>query len=255
MKEFPIHPSPQENALESVPLKRTGPKPLRPQKKQAGSDKGNDIWLLTLSDLLLLLMILFVMLFGLTLQQQPQASPSLPAEASTKAKETPVEAQNPPVSDSASQGILTSLETDLRAILGGGSRKEEVTITRLVNRLVLIFPERIVFDPGRAQLKASAQPILQKVALLISAHPYLLVEVQGHTDDRPINTNRYPSNWELSVDRATQVAKALIALGLNPLQTSVKGLGEYRTLNPNDSESNRRKNRRVEIQFFFAPKS
>ncbi|MCX5908219.1 MAG: OmpA family protein, partial [Deltaproteobacteria bacterium] len=184
---------------------------------------------MTLSDLLLLLMIFFVMLFGLTLQQQPQASPSLPqAEASTKAKETPVETQKPPVSDSASQGILTSLETDLRAILGGGSRKEEVTITRLVNRLVLIFPERIVFDPGRAQLKASARPILQKVALLISAHPYLLVEVQGHTDDRPINTNRYPSNWELSVDRATQVAKALIALGLNPLQTSVKGFGEYR---------------------------
>jgi chemotaxis protein MotB len=87
------------------------------------------------------------------------------------------------------------------------------------------------------------------------AHPYLRVEVQGHTDDRPINTKRYPPNRELSVDRATQVVKTLIALGLDPAQISGKGFGEYRNLYPNDSDSNRGKNRRVEIQFSLPPQS
>lgn len=157
------------------------------------------------------------------------------------------------IPDFASKGILASLEADLRAILSDEDGKEGVSLTRQADRLILTFPERIVFDLGRAQLKPSVQPILHKVASLALAHPYLLVEVQGHTDDRPINNKRYPSNWELSVDRATQVVKALIGLGLDPAQISVKGFGEYRTLYPNDSNSNRRKNRRVEIQFSLAP--
>ena len=254
MKESLIHPPPRENASEWLPLKRTWPKSLGSQNKQAGSEKGHDLWLLTLSDLLLLLMIFFILLFGMTLHQQHQGSHSpLQAAAPSKPPETPVEMQPASVPDFASKGILVSLETDLRGILGGEEGKEEVTLTRQADHLILTFPERIVFDPGRAQLKPSAQPILNKVSSLALAHPYLFVEVQGHTDDRPINTKRYPSNWELSVDRATQVVKALVGLGLDPAQISVKGFGEYRTLYPNDSDSNRHKNRRVEIQFSLAP--
>ena len=62
-------------------------------------------------------------------------------------------------------------------------------------------------------------------------------------------TPSYPSNWELSADRATQVAKSLIRRGINPAQVSVKGFGEHRALVPNDSEFNRLRNRRVEIHF------
>jgi len=254
MKESLLDPSSLENASEWLPLKRPWPKPLRSQSKESGAEKGHDLWLLTLSDLLLLLMIFFVLLFGMTLHQQYQGSHSLPQVAvPRKSQETPVEMGPAYVPDFASKGILASLETDLRAILGDEEGKEEVSLTRQADHLILTFPERIVFDPGRAQLKPSVQPILDKVASLALAHPYLLAEVQGHTDDRPINTKRYPSNWELSVDRATQVAKALIGLGLAPAQISVKGFGEYRTLYPNDNESNRSKNRRVEIQFSLAP--
>jgi len=117
----------------------------------------------------------------------------------------------------------------------------------------LTFPERIIFDPGQAQVKSSAQATLDKVADFIKERAYLIVEVQGHTDNQPINTVRYPSNWELSVDRATQVARALIGMGVNPLQLSVKGFGEYHCLYPNDSDENRLKNRRVEIQLSILP--
>jgi len=257
MKELPIHPAPREKGPERLPLKRTWPKPFRRQNQPSRSEKGHELWLLTLSDLLLLLMIFFVLLFGMTLQQQPQGSYSFwpQVAASTTPEETPVENQPAYVPDSASKEVLAALETDLRTILGNQDGKEEVSLTRHADHLILTFPERILFDPGRAQLKPSAQRILDKVASLASAHPDLLVEVQGHTDDRPINTKRYPSNWELSVDRATQVVKRLIGLGLDPAQISMKGFGEYRALYPNDSDLNRRKNRRVEIQFSLAPQS
>jgi chemotaxis protein MotB len=256
MKEGLIHPSPGENGPERLPLKRNLRKPFRHQDQLSRSEKGHEIWLLTLSDLLLLLMIFFVLLFGMSLQQH-QGSYSLwpQVAASTTPEEIPVENQPAYVPDSASKEILAGLETDLRTILGNQDGKEEVSLTRHADRLILTFPERILFDPGRAQLKPSAQRILDKAASLASAHPYLLVEVQGHTDDRPINTKRYPSNWELSVDRATQVVKELIGLGLNPAQISMKGFGEYRALYPNDSDLNRRKNRRVEIQFSLASQS
>jgi chemotaxis protein MotB len=256
MKELP-DPTCQKDFSQWLPLKRTLRMPLRSHGKPFMSEKGQDIWLLTLSDLLLLLTIFFVLLFGITFKQQYQGSYSLTSqvEASIKAESTPAEKQPAPIENSTSEGILASLETDLWAILGQEKGMEEVNVTRHADHLVMTFPEKIVFDPGRALLKPFTKPILDKVASLASAHPYLLVEVQGHTDDRPINTKRYPSNWELSVDRATQVVKALIGLGLDPAQISLKGFGEYRMLYPNDSDSNRCKNRRVEIQFFLTPQS
>jgi len=94
---------------------------------------------------------------------------------------------------------------------------------------------------------------LKKTAMVILNHPDLCVEVHGYTDDRPIHNQRYPSNWELSLDRATQVARVLVNLGIQPANVSIKGLGENYPLYANDSNSNRLKNRRVEIQCSLRP--
>lgn len=280
------HPVPQEEGFQPLPLKRAEHEPVHSRDNPFHSDKGQDLWLLTLSDLLLLLVIFFLVLFGLTLQQLPEetlsaksqaaspakseetlsaksqaASPAkseetLPAKSQAasppKSEETPAATRSANVLDSASKEILASLEKELRN-LSDEEGNDGVSVTRRADHLVLTFPERIVFDPGRAEIKPFVQPVLDKVASLASSYPQLLVEVQGHTDDRPINTQRYPSNWELSVHRATQVARALIGLGLDPGQVMVKGFGEYRALYPNDTDSNRHKNRRVEIQFFLTP--
>lgn len=222
------------------------------------TEKGNEIWLLTLSDLLMLLMIFFIVLFAMTPKPQNRVAPSLTAEMSIpiiKQKEDQTEVQTAFASPLTSKDMTSSLETDLIAILANEQGQQEMTVQSHADHLILTFPERIVFDPGRALLKPSAKPILKKVASFITTHPRLIVEVHGHTDDQPINTKRYPSNWELSVDRATMVAKSLIHLGLDPAQLSVKGFGEYRALYPNDSDLNRLKNRRVEILFFLSPQS
>jgi chemotaxis protein MotB len=253
-----LNPSPSEgNTPEWPTFKCTKEWPLRRDPKSSPSEKGHDLWLLTLSDLLLLLVVFFVLLFGLTLQQNSQASspPREETRATLKMEEEAPAGKKAAQSEGADSAILKSLETDLLATLGNQEGREKVEITRHTNHVALTFPERIAFDPGQAQIKPSCQSILREVATLASVRPDLLVEVQGHTDDRPINNKRYASNWELSVDRATQVVKALIRLGINPIQISGRGFGEYRSLYPNDSDANRRKNRRVEIQISLPPRS
>lgn len=238
-----------ENITEPLPLKRIKPPPLLRSQIHAETNKGTDIWLITLSDLLMLLVIFFVILFSMELQKH---APNISARVESKGNQIEKKA-NAINTDPSLLSMSASLEKDLIAILNRENGQQEITIKRVANLVTLTFPERIVFDPGLAELKPSAQSTLDKVASFIRERPYLIVEVQGHTDDQPINNTRYPSNWELSVDRATQVAKALIGLGVNPSQFSVKGFGEYNFLYPNDSDENRLKNRRVEIQFSIPP--
>jgi len=246
-------PWPSEHETGPLPMKRTNHKPLRSldYADYADSNRGTDIWLITLSDLLMLLVIFFVVLFGMELQKH-LPSISVRAESKENTLEKPI--ANPMEAgaleaDPSLPSRTDSIEKDLVAILDRETDRQEVMVKRTANLVTLTFPERIVFDPGYARLKPTTQATLDKVASFIKERPNLIVEVQGHTDDRPINNTRYPSNWELSVDRATQVAKALIGLGVNPSRFSVKGYGEYRSLNANDSDENRSQNRRVEIQF------
>jgi len=238
------------NTTGPLPAKRANHIPLHSPTK-AGTDKGTDIWLLTLSDLLMLLVICFVILFGMALQKQKEATN---ISARTEARKDQTEKQVNVVNLNPSLATKpASLEKDLTTILSREEGQQGVMVERIADRVILTFPEQIVFDPGDAQLKPAAQMTLSKVASFIKERSYLIAEVQGHTDDRPISNTRYPSNWELSVDRATQVAKALIGLGVNPTHISVKGFGEYHPLCPNDSDENRLKNRRVEIQLSIPP--
>jgi chemotaxis protein MotB len=243
-------PSP---AFEPLQAKKTRTPPLSRTRKTASGDNANEIWFLTLSDLLLLLVIFFVLLFGLTWQQQSrQAAINPPAEQPTlpPAQQTEASHSDPRIAGLPAQTkVPENLEQALFNSLGLNSEEHGITLERRGPELVLTFPERIAFDTGQAGLKLSAEPILEKVGAFLLTRPEMLVEIHGHTDDRPIRTPRYPSNWELSADRATQVAKSLIRRGINPAQVSVKGFGEHRALAPNDSEFNRLRNRRVEIHF------
>lgn len=244
MSERKGRPSCPEIGMKPLPLKRKNPIPLC-SHMNAEMHRENDIWLITLSDLLMLLVIFFVILFGMELQKQaPVLTVRTEATDNTAKKTADTVSTEPSLRD-----ISASIEEDLVVTLSREKGSQEVAVRRVAGLVTLTFPERIVFDPGHALLKPSAHATLNKVATFIQERPYLVVEVQGFTDDQPINNSRYPSNWELSVDRATQVARALIGLGVNPYQLSVKGFGEYRSLYPNDSDDNRLKNRRVEIQF------
>jgi chemotaxis protein MotB len=245
MPEYP------RNSSDQVSFRKVA-RPLRSPAKPAPAETGNEIWFLTLSDLLLLLMIFFVLLLGITLQQQsnstaPPVQRHKHALPTATAKEQPANrlvSPNQPTGDAA-----TSLESDLLGIIAGNEGLEGITVARRSQHVVLTLPEQIIFDSGQADLKNGVLPKLEQIAVFIQKHPNIAVEIQGHTDNRPIANRRYPSNWELSADRATQVAKSLVRLGVNPAIISTRGFGEYQPLYPNGTDSDRMKNRRVELQF------
>lgn len=112
--------------------------------------------------------------------------------------------------------------------------------------LVVRFVEDVLFDSGKADLKTSAARILKTVAGVIEPLPNH-IRVEGHTDNVPINTKAFPSNWELSTARATQVIQFLLAYGISPLRLSAAGYGEYRPVETNDTPEGRQRNRRVDI--------
>jgi chemotaxis protein MotB len=257
MNKLSKNPELPPNPRNQVTFQKTTTR-MRTLAKTAPAETGNEVWFLTLSDLLMLLLIFFVLLFGIALKQQgnPAATPA-PQVAQAPpvpiVKEQPAVQQIPP--GPAISDATASLESDLLNVIDDPSRLQGITIARHSQYVVLTFPEQIIFDSGQAQLKSSAHPKLKQVAVFIQSHPNLSVEIQGHTDNRPIASRRYPSNWELSADRATQVAKSLVQMGVNPAKISTKGFGEYQPLYSNASDSERLKNRRVELQFSLLPAS
>lgn len=115
------------------------------------------------------------------------------------------------------------------------------------NRLVFVLGERVTFNVGEAKLLRSFDSTLKQIAGLIASKKEYKVMVSGHTDDTPIYTIEFPSNWELSAARAITVAKLLIKNGVDPLRISIQGFAEYRPLYENSTPQNKEANRRVEI--------
>ena len=113
--------------------------------------------------------------------------------------------------------------------------------------------DRALFDVGVASVSPQAFPLLKKVGAIIAETRYE-VRVEGHTDDVPISTVQFPSNWELSTARAVNVLRYFIETYQVPRdRLAAEGFGEFQPLVPNSSSENRAKNRRVEI-IFLNPK-
>lgn len=113
--------------------------------------------------------------------------------------------------------------------------------------LVVSFMDKVLFDLGQADLRPEARRVLSEVAIILRKIPND-IRIEGHTCDLPINTPKFPSNWELSTARACTVLRYFIeAEGLAPDRFAAMGYGEYRPKVPNTSEENRALNRRVDI--------
>jgi chemotaxis protein MotB len=108
----------------------------------------------------------------------------------------------------------------------------------------------VLFDSGKANLKDEAVEILSKITVAIRTYEQSIqmIRIEGHTDNVPINTAEFPSNWELSTARAVTVLKFLIQnQNLSPEMLSAVGYGEYHNIAGNDTAEGRAKNRRVDF--------
>jgi chemotaxis protein MotB len=137
-----------------------------------------------------------------------------------------------------------SLTDRLRSMIDAG--KLSVKIRK--GRMLISMPNDVLFDSGSAVLKKAGQETLSQLAQALSALADRQFLVAGNTDDKPIRTARFPSNWELSTERAVVVTRYLIGKGMKPDQLGALGYGEFDPIAPNDTPDHRAQNRRIEIQ-------
>ena len=133
--------------------------------------------------------------------------------------------------------------------LGEQHGLDSISIRRGDRGIIMTLADKMLFESGDAELSTSSHALLKKIGMIInSTHAH--VDIQGHTDDRPIRTSAFPSNWELSTARAVNVLRFLIAdAGVSSHRLSAVGLSKYHPLVPNISVENRAQNRRVAIIF------
>jgi len=112
--------------------------------------------------------------------------------------------------------------------------------------LVVRIQETLLFESGSADITARARDILEKVSTVLAAAPNQ-IRVEGHTDNLPIHTSQFPSNWELSVIRSTNVVQILQHDGITPDRLSATGYGEFRPISSNSTDAGRAKNRRIDL--------
>ena len=126
-------------------------------------------------------------------------------------------------------------------------KKGQLQVRQYKDMLTVDVAEQLFFESGRATLKDTGKDVLKKVGDALKGYEDKVIRVVGHTDNVPIKTKVFPSNWELSVARATNVVHYLQEVGIPPERMIASGRAEYQPVAENDTPEGRKKNRRIEI--------
>ena len=237
-------------------------------KKKRGKkheEEASEAWLLPYSDLMTLLLALFIALFAIS--QTDQTKLQALAQAFTAAFNIggpsvfegagPSSSMQRQMMSSEDQGNddyikenqnLENLKEQLDQYIEQNQLQDQLSTQMEEEGLMIRIKEKALFPSGSAELVEESQRIGPIVAGLLAAVPERVL-ISGHTDTDPISTAQFPSNWELSSVRAMTFMKYLLSINasLNPARFSAIGYGEYRPIAPNDTPENKQKNRRVEI--------
>lgn len=141
------------------------------------------------------------------------------------------------------QRLYDEMMSRLKSLIDAG----QLNVTLINGRLVINMPQDILFGSGSANLSREGEQALTQVGTVLREFRDRNFQVEGHTDNVPISTSRFPSNWELSSARALSVVHVLQGSGVTPTSLSAAGYGEHHPVAANDTRENRALNRRIEI--------
>lgn len=242
-------------------------------RKKKLEPAGSPAWMTTYSDMVTLILCFFVLLFAFSeidiikLKMVSDSfrnksiveggvniiSPEPPLHANTNtelddSKHSTDEEQKQLEVQRMQEQQLDQLNDAINDYLKEHNLEGVIDTERDKEGLTLEIKDRILFDPGRANIKSEGVPFLARVGQLLVNMPNPIV-VEGHTDNVPMSSAIYPSNWELSAARASGVIRFFIDNGgLDPTRMTAIGYGEYHPLVDNDTAENRAMNRRVSIR-------
>ena len=229
------------------------------RKKKHPEHVNHERWLVSYADFITLLFAFFVVMFAVSqvdsrkvgrftesfskavgIDMFPQAGRGLLAGASQGTLGEPEPSQSSPMPDEL---------VNLKAVLNTPEVKEEINSVQILSRrneLVLRLSDGFLFESGNDSLEERARRVIARLAAELRERS-LYIRIEGHTDDRPIHTARFRSNWDLSTARATAVVARLAAEGIAPERLSAAGYGEFHPVASNATDEGRKQNRRVDL--------
>ncbi|CAM3412546.1 flagellar motor protein MotB [Marinicrinis lubricantis] len=261
---------------------------MKKRHKEHHEEHVDESWLVPYSDLLTLLLALFIVLFASSQVDQKkfdqikesfndaftgglsffETSPS-PIDQSGGYTDPDTEVYPSPTDSTIDSDTLAALQEEqelkmeqmqqeqleleelkkqLDEYIENNGLKDQLGTKLNESSLLITIRDNALFDSGSAEVKADSEKMAHAIGDLLKAYPEYEVIIAGHTDNRPISTAQFPSNWDLSTERALNFMKILLEdKQLKPERFSATGYGEYRPVASNDTNVGRAQNRRVEV--------
>lgn len=194
-----------------------------PPPPQNEEEQESEDWLTTYADAITLLMAFFVMLLNFSKIDIPAYEETM---AGIKNELGMGEREGNPIE---------KIKNDILDVVYEMQADKVVQVETDNKGITIELASSAFYQPGSAEFRPAALPVLQKIGAMLLAPRYMayVVEIEGHTDDDPIHTDRYPSNWELSAGRATRVVRAFIKQGMDFRRLKAIGYAETRPKVPN----------------------
>jgi chemotaxis protein MotB len=228
----------------------------------------DETWLIPYADLLTLLLALFIVLFAMRSEDSSKMDAMMkslykafntvsvfdtdsggqtPSNNSSTPKPKP-EPEPDPDSDtdqvSEDEKNLQEFMKNMQQYIDVNNLEAEIYLTDMQEGIQITLKDSIIFDSGSDKLLANFTPILDNIANMLQTIDNSII-VEGHTDNKPISTSQFPSNWELSGGRALSVVHYLQSKNIDPNRLRYTGYGEFKPIFPNDTNEHREANRRV----------
>ncbi|MBP1931449.1 flagellar motor protein MotB [Ammoniphilus resinae] len=238
---------------------------MRRRRREEQHDEGSERWLITYADMITLLMVFFIVLYSMSNIEKEKADSLIESmynafnhvsvfDTTSGGKEPTTEKMSMeapvpstmPTKPSPSEAALQGLKQKLQEYVNEHDLNLVIDLTENPKGVQLTLKDVILFDLGQANLKPDFLHTLDDIIGLLSVvdNP---INIEGHTDNRPIRSGQFPSNWELSSARALAVLHHFEKKGISPERLQFTGYGEYHPVYPNDTAEHRQANRRVNI--------
>ncbi len=234
------------------------------RKKEEKKKGGAPEYMLTYGDMMTLLLCFFVMLLSMSTIDPAKfmvAASSFQNAFSGVLKEFPTipihkEILTPRLGgDEQNKRMAMQAAREIQEAVKKEKLDEAIKVKVTEKGIAIKVSDPILFELGKADVKPHFAGILIEIVRIINKIPDNEIRVEGHTDDSPIHTREFPSNWELSTARAVNVIKFLHTKGgIHPSKLSAVGYGEYRPIAPNTTAENKQKNRRIEMYVEYVQK-
>jgi chemotaxis protein MotB len=242
------------------------------RKKKHEEHESSERWLVSYSDFITLLMVMFVVLYSMgqvDVKKYQQLADSMRAAfaggspikivdpqinsesgGNEDSVPNPITIPGIPQKPAESQEVASELTTMLKEMDLGNA----VSVQTNIEGVLISLSEKLVFTSGTAELNAEAYPVLNTIAKMV-AHIENQIRIVGHTDTTPPIDPKYANNWDLSVGRAIVITDYLIAKGISPDRLMVSGRGEYQPIFLNDTPEHRSLNSRADVVIIYKSSS